>query len=160
MVLLALGGCGNGDGEHVCGGGGGDNTLDGSYCEGIEMRFRSVRIRLQEAGTSQFLSVEYVRPMGDGLEKTLAILFDVSSIQVELGVPIRFLEASGSVRRVLAEGSQTLTPDLDPVSNLTLDVFSGAVGNPVRGSFALRFENGRTLLGDFSGSLESANPDD
>lgn len=158
MVLAAaLSGCGDDGKERACGSGSGDNSLDGSYCEGIEMLFNEVRVRVQEAGRSRFLSVEYVRPMGEGLEKTLAILFDVSQIQVAPGVPIFFLESSGSVRRVLQAGIQTLTQELEPSSNLTLDVYSGEVGSRVEGSFAFRFTNGRTLLGSFSGRLEIAH---
>jgi hypothetical protein len=158
-LALALAACGGeDDGERLCNGAGGDNRLEGSYCEDVEMRFSEVRLLSQASGGAQFLRIEYVRPVGTGLEKTLAVLFDPGQLDVQLGQRLPFLTAGGSVRRVLLEGAVTLTPELEDTSAVTLDQYTGVVGDPMAGQVDLSFKNGRKLTAYFSGTLADAAP--
>lgn len=155
LAVVALNGCGSSGDEQSCGGSGGANELSGSYCEGLEVKFTEVQTLLQ---SDTFLRVEYIRPLGTGQEKTLQILFDTTKVNIELGAPISLVDVGATVRRVLTEGSQNLTTELTPMSNLTLNEYSGTIGTPIKGEFAITLQNGRTLLGKFSSTLEDAMP--
>ena len=155
-LTVALAACGGEDGEKTCNGSGGDNRLEGSYCEDVEMRFTEVRVLRQASGGSEFLRIEYVRPLGTGLEKTLTVLFDAGQLTITPGARLAFLTAGGSVRRVLLEGSVNLTSELDDTTAVTFDTYTGEVGTPVAGQVDLSFTNGRKLTAAFSATLQDA----
>ncbi len=158
-AILALGlaaaACGGAEGE--CNGsptGGG--FLEGSYCSEADLSWSEVRIERQPVGQEVFFSVEYIRPAGDSTETTLAISFIISRVIPNPNEDIEFLKAGGSVRRVTASGNPDLTNQLDPdASTLTFtEEYQDIVGTPVEGRFSLRFvDSGRSLLGEFSGTL-------
>ena len=153
-LVVAATACGDGD-EGACNGSAvGGGLLEGSYCSTTELTWTEVRIGLQ---SERFFSVEYVRPAGDGLEKALALLFDITLVVPNQNQQISFLGASGQVTRIVSGSSpQNLTPQLDPTrSTLTFtEPYQGQIGSRVEGEFALFFEsNGRTLRGEFEGEL-------
>lgn len=153
-LLAACGG--SDDGLRHCNDGGSGSTLHGSYCEGIDMAFSEVAI-LTISGA---LRIEYVRPLGTGLEKTLQIIIDGSVINLEPNVEIELLAAGAQVRRVIAEAQapQTLTGELEPSSSITFSQLTGEIGSPIAGEFAMLFKSGRTLGGEFAGTIEDARP--
>lgn len=151
--------CGSDDGEKSCNGSGGDNKLEGSYCSDVDMLFTEVQIRLQASGALRFLFVEYVRQFDEGVEKTLSIGFDTNQVQVQAGQPVDFLPANGSVRRILLEGSQNLTNDLEATSRITFDTYqNGEIGTSIDGQFNFLFTSGRVLAGEFEGTIIDATP--
>ena len=158
LLAVVVAGCGGEDGEKLCNGSGGANRIEGSYCEDVEMRFTETRLLLQaSAGDSKYLFIEYVRPLGTGLEKTLLVGFNTSQLTITEGERISFLPASGTVRRVLTEGSVTLTSELDSTTSVTLDSYSGEVGTDMSGHVDLSFTSGRKLTGYFSGTLAESS---
>lgn len=159
LAAALLGACGGSDGdEKRCNGGGGANQLEGSYCEDVEMLFTDVRVNLLESGPQSFLRIEYVRPLGTGLEKTLMVVFVVSDVMVVEGEKIPLLDFGGSVTRVLNTGSVNLTSELEASSTVQLDTWSGEIGSPVSGRVDLAFQNGRRLSGTFEATLTDAMP--
>ena len=152
-LAFALAGCGD-DGETSCNGGGGDNRLEGSYCEQVEMVFTEARLRKQ--GT--FLLIEYVRPIGTGLEKTLIVTLDTDGLMIVPGERLDFLASGGTARRVLTDATVNLTPELDPTSTIQLDTWTGDVGSPIAGRVDLSFASGRKLSAVFSGTLVESTP--
>ena len=158
--LLALVGCGGSDGEKQCNGSGGANTLTGSYCEDVEMRFSQVRLLRVDAGATAFLRIEYVRPLGTGLEKTLMVILDTGATSIETGTKIDLLGNGGSVTRLLVEGSINLTPELEAPTTVEFETYSGELGSSLKGQVDLSFSNGRKLTGTFEGILEDALPMD
>ena len=158
VALLCAAGCGDGDEGECNGSDFGGGSLEGSYCSGVELKWTEVRTKLQVSGPRTFFSVEYVRPAGDSLEKTLVLLFEISLVVPNQNERIRFLEASGSVRRITS-AIQDLTSSLNRErSTLTFtEPYTGELGSRVVGEFALFFDDsGRTLSGTFSGTLVDA----
>ena len=150
--------CGGGDEGECNGSSFGGGLLEGSYCSNTELKWTEVRTKLQVSGNRRFFSVEYVRPAGDSLEKTLVLLFDISRVVPNQNQAIEFLAASGSVRRI-TNVIQDLTQELDRErSTLTFSApYSGELGSRVEGEFSLFFSStGRTLRGEFSSSLVDA----
>ncbi len=159
LFVTTLSACG-GEEEGVCNGGSyAGGKLEGSYCEDVEMRFTELRTRLQSSGQQQFLAIEYVRPLGTGLEKTLSVVLQISSVTVTPGQPIDLLAAGGSVRRTLSEGVMNLTPEVENTSTLTLDVDQGEVNTAIKGRVNILFKTGRTLSGEFDGNLTATTPE-
>lgn len=151
-------GCGSDTGENRCNGGGGANTLEGSYCEDVEMLFTEARMLTLTSGDRAFLRIEYVRPLGTGLEKTLMVVFDTQAATITPGEKIDFLQAGGSVTRVLLAGPVTLTTELEGTNTVQLDTWTGEIGSPIKGRVDLSFKNGRRLSGTFEGTLQDALP--
>ncbi|MEL7368146.1 MAG: hypothetical protein AAFN74_04475 [Myxococcota bacterium] len=158
VLLMTAAACG-GSNEGQCNGSeAGGGLLEGSYCENVDITWTEVRTILQASGQNQFFRVEYVRPAGDALEKTLTLQFNVSRVVPNTNQRIQFLMASGSVRRV-TNVIQDFTSELDETrSTLTFtSPFSEDIGSAVEGEFALFFTaSGRTLRGEFSGPLVDA----
>ncbi|MEQ8275203.1 MAG: hypothetical protein RKU31_16150 [Deltaproteobacteria bacterium] len=158
VMALSVSACGGGDGG-ACGGEKvGGNSLDGSYCEGLDMLFTGVRLKVQESGDSKFVTIDYLyadeattTPL-----KTLTILFDAGAVMVEENKQIPILQASGVVRRIDRDMTINLTDQLESDSQVTFSDYSGDVGSDTAGSFGLLFKNGRTLLGTFEGPLVDA----
>lgn len=150
--------CGSDGDETRCNGGGGANTLEGSYCEDVEMLFAEARLLKLSSGDRDFLRIEYVRPLGTGLEKTLMVVFDTKAVTITEGEKINFLEAGGSVTRVLLNGPVTLTGELEGTNTVQLDTWTGEIGSPIKGRVDLSFKNGRRLSGTFEGTLQDALP--
>ena len=157
LALLAFAltvACGDEDGE-CNGGAAGGGLLEGSYCSETELKWTEVRTFQQVAGTGTFFTVEYVRPAGDGLEKTLIVQFDVNRVVPNTNEQIRFLQAGGSVRRI-TNVAQDLTSQLDAERSVFTFTapYTGEIGSPVRGEFTLFFTtSGRNLRGEFEGTL-------
>ncbi len=153
-----LSACGGDSSETKCNGGGGANTLEGSYCEDVEMLFTEARLLKLTSGDRAFLRIEYVRPLGTGLEKTLMVVFDTQAVTITPGEKIDFLQAGGSVTRVLLAGPVTLTTELEGTNTVQLDTWTGEIGSPIKGRVDLSFKNGRRLSGTFEGTLLDALP--
>jgi len=157
-VACGLAACGDSDGESRCNGGGGANQLEGSYCEDVEMLFTEVRLTQLESGPRSYLRIEYVRPIGTGLEKTLSVVFDTNAVMITEGEKIDLLAAGGSVTRVLTTGAVNLTDDLEGTNTVQLDTWTGALDSRVTGRVDLSFSSGRKLSGTFDGTLADAMP--
>lgn len=159
LFLLAAACSGGDDDRGTCGGASvGGNTLDGSYCEGLELAFTSVRIKAQDAGDSRFVTIEYLLAEENTTTplKTLSILLETSAVNVEVNKAIPIFDANGVVRRIDRNNMITLTDQLEPDSQVTFTTFTGEVGSETKGSFGFRFVNGRTLLGDFEATMVDA----
>ncbi len=158
VMALSVSACGGDDGG-ACGGNDvGGNSLEGSYCEGLDLLFTSVRLKVQESGDSKFVTIDYLyadeattTPL-----KTLTVLFDAGAVMVEENKKIPILEASGVVRRIERDMTINLTDQLENESQVTFTDYSGEVGSDTAGSFGFLFKNGRTLLGTFEGPLVDA----
>ncbi len=157
-ALLAATAC-SGDDTGACGGEKvGGNALEGSYCEGLELEFTSVRLKVQESGDSKFITIDYLL-QDEGVTtplKTLTILFDASAVMIEPNKQIPILDASGVVRRIERDMTINLTDQLEADSQVTFTTYSGEVGSNAAGTFGFLFKNGRTLLGTFEGELVGA----
>lgn len=157
-VLLAAAAC-SGDDTGACGGEKvAGNSLEGSYCEGLDLEFTSVRLKVQESGDSKFITIDYLLAAENTTTplKTLTILFDASAVMIETNKQIPILEASGVVRRIDRDMSINLTDQLEADSQVTFTTYSGEIGSNASGSFGFLFKNGRTLLGTFEGELVDA----
>ncbi len=160
LTLISLAACGGvteGD-ERQCNGSSGDNLLEGSYCEDVEMIFTEARVLKLESGSRSFLRIEYVRPLGTGLEKTLMVVFDANAVMIVPGEKFDFLDAGGSVTRILQSGPVGLTGELEGTNTVQLDTWTGELGSPVQGRVDLSFRNGRRLSGTFKATLQDALP--
>lgn len=157
LGLCACGGASEGD-ELSCNGNGGDNLLEGSYCEDVEMIFTEARVLSLVSGARSFVRIEYVRPLGTGLEKTLMVVFDASAVMIVPGEKFNFLDAGGSVTRILQAGPVGLTGELEGTNTVQLDVWTGELDSPVEGRVDLAFKNGRRLSGEFKATLQDALP--
>ena len=155
-LAASAGGCGDGD-EGVCNGSSaGGGLLEGSYCTNNELTWSEVRTFLQASGQGDFFSVEYIRPAGDGIEKTLVVLFDISLVVPTTNAEIRFVDLPGTSVRRITDVSQNLTDELDSErSSLTFtSPYTGVIGDQVEGTFVLFFTaSQRALRGEFSGTL-------
>lgn len=152
-ATFGLVGCGDEAGQ--CNGSAtGGGFLEGSYCAETQLEWTEVRTLQQVAGMSTFFTVEYVRPAGDGLEKTLIVSFDVSQVVPNVNEQILFLQASGTVRRV-TDVAQDLTAQLDRERcTFTFTDYAGTIGSRAAGEFTLFFTtSGRNLRGEFEGTL-------
>ena len=154
----------SGDDKTTCNGADGANSLDGSYCEDIDMAFTEVRIKSQESAGNQFVTIEYLdgelNPQNP--VKTLQIIFNAGATMIEPDAPLDLNVIMASIRRFPPEASRPidLTGDLEDSSNLVFSSFSNTLGDNIKGSFALLFDTGRTLNGDFEGPLVDARPMD
>lgn len=161
ILALALSGAACGDGgnsgdERECNDGNDSNSLKGSYCENTPMVYRDVKFLVVQG--SKALRVEYVRTIGTGSEKTLQLIVPSDRVMLLPNTDIKLLDAGASVRRLLAEGVQDLTVEIQDSSNINFTDYTGTIGSHIAGKFALLFKNGRTLSGDFDGTIEDANP--
>jgi hypothetical protein len=158
ILVLAFGcGGGGGDGdERHCNDGGDGNTLNGSYCEDVDMIFTQAKFLT----VSTALRIEYVRPIGTGIEKTLQIILDGSRVVLEPNVDIQLLAAGAQIRRILvnAQAPLTLTGEVEASSTIRFSEYTGAIGSRIAGQFAILFKSGRTLSGEFEGTIEDAMP--
>jgi hypothetical protein len=136
----------------------GGNSLDGSYCEGLEMLFSDVRLKVQESGDSKFITIDYLLQSADSTtpQKTLTILFEASAVMIEVDKMIPLLDAGGQVRRITADMILDLTDELEDSSQITFTTYTGDVGTDAKGNFGFLFKNGRTLSGTFEGQLVDA----
>lgn len=159
LLILATA-CGGGDDDvGACAGTKlGGNSLDGSYCEGLELLFTDVRIKVQESGDSKFLTIDYLLSSADTTtpQKTLTILFEASAVMIEENKMIPILDAGGRVRRITRDMTLDLTNDLETTSQVTFSTYTGEVGSKTVGLFGFLFENGRTLDGTFEADLVDA----
>lgn len=154
-VAASCGGGGEGD-ERECNDGGSIPTLSGSYCEDVQMLYLQAKCLT----IAPALRIEYVRPIGTGSEKTLQIIVSGDNVVLEPNKEIKLLAAGAEVRRILADAQApiTLTGELEQSSSLIFTEYSGMIGTPAKGSFAMLFKSGRTLRGEFECIVEDARP--
>lgn len=153
LALASCGGSAEGE-ERECNDGGSVPTLDGSYCEDVEMLYLESKCLTVDPA----LRIEYVRPLGSGSEKTLQIIVSGANVVLEANKEINLSSAGAEVRRILSAGPLTLTAELENNSTLTFTEYTGTIGSTAHGSFALRFKSGRTLRGEFECTIEDAKP--
>ncbi len=158
-VILLFAGCG-GDGTEKACGGSGANSIDGSYCEGLDISFTEVKTLLV---TGSAVRIEYLRPTGTTQEKALQIIVPLSAIPNQNGTEILIGQVSGAaVQRLLSTGVIPLTDQLDESSSrVRFDSYSGELDTDVKGEFNFLIESGGrqlTLRGTFEGTLEDALP--
>lgn len=158
-AVFCLGACGDSDGEeNQCNGGGSGNTLEGSYCEDVDMIFTEVGC-LTVVG-SKALRIEYVRPIGTGSEKTLQIILSGDNVVLEANKEIKLTDVGAEVRRILADAAAPirLTDELEAQSSLTFGTYTSSIGQAMDGKFAMLFKSGRNLRGEFECTLKDATP--
>jgi hypothetical protein len=155
LGLAACGGAKEGE-ERECNDGGSTNTLNGSYCEDVSMLYKEVKCLT----VGQALRIEYVRPIGTGSEKTLQIIVSGENVVLEAGTEIKLLDVGAEVRRIIADAQApiTLTGELEASSSLIFSEYTGMIGTPAKGSFAMLFKSGRNLRGEFECTVEDARP--
>ena len=99
LAMLPLG-CGeSAQSEASCNGGGSPSSLEGSYCEGLEMIFTEVQIEILETDERKILTIEYVRPLGDAVEKTLQIIFDTTGVELTPNTALGLVDLDASLGR-------------------------------------------------------------
>lgn len=130
------------------------NHLEGSIASNVSLDFDYTRLVRYEDLSVQ---LEYLKEL-EGAEDDAAaqhdvvvkIVFDTPEGGIVNGEAIDLKEHDGVVERVVAAGD-TLPPY--DVGNITFDEGGNEPG-PAKGSFAITFENGRTLNGLFDVELE------
>jgi hypothetical protein len=161
IVLGACAACGSGKSQgdaRACNDGTMENSINGSYCEGVPFNYTDVRIsRYPDAMSTE---IEYRRCLGTGVEKTLFIIIQEMNVVIMANTPIDILKTSGNVQRVLPDGAQDLTPELDSSKpNLvTFTEWTGTANSHVAGKFGFTFKSGRVLGGYFDGPLIVPDP--
>lgn len=158
VFLLALAACG-GDAAQRCTGSDDPEALQGSYCEGAEIAWDTVRLGWFPRGA--ILRIRYGVAEADRISPRFEIQVFGEQVRLEPGVRVPLAEA-GNVRRWPEGGRdpQDLHDRLEPSSGLELDVFEPEVGRRAEGRFDLLLDNGRTLRGRFAGVLEDLSPPD
>jgi hypothetical protein len=125
------------------------NHLEGSISSNVSLEFDHTRlIRYQDLS----LQLEYLKTLegGGGDDVVVKIVFDTPEGGVVAGEAIDLKAHDGVVERIVAEGDAF--PPFD-TGNITFDEGGNAPG-PAKGSFAVTFDNGRTLNGLFEVELE------
>jgi hypothetical protein len=169
IAIVMAASCGGGD-ELQCGGSGeGGDSLDGSYCEDVPIRFTSAEVRRQNSGGDEyFIFVRYVDANANTVEprKVLEILLPSSAVVIAPNTEIRIKSVQGAtVRRFPSaeEGSIQaidLTPELGETSQVTFTEFTGEIDSNAAGEFGFFFEgSGRTLNGTFAGPIIENRPE-
>jgi hypothetical protein len=163
LTALLSAHCGGAGSESSCNGGStGGGSIEGSYCEEVEMIFSEVRTRLVQSkdenneDVPRSLEIDYRRPLGTGFETTLKISINLLFFELRDNVSVDLTETGTSVRRILEDGVIDLNGQIGDNSNVTLSKYSGELGSDTVGTFDILFTSGRTLRGDFSSKLVDA----
>jgi hypothetical protein len=164
LSSLALAGfaCGGGKSNgdiRFCNDGNSTNDLHGSYCAD-SVTFEYTDVKIQRYPDAMSFVLVYSRPLGAGVEKTLQIVLQ-ETMPFPTNMDIQILDADhmGQVERILADGAQNLTSQLDPAHALIrFTAYSDTMGAQVQGTFGLNFKSGRALGGDFSGPMTVQMP--
>lgn len=141
VATAALSGCGNPP-----------NHLEGSVESSVSLDFDETRmIRYQ----SLDIQLEYIKELEGSTTPDIVtkIVFATPDGGVPEGEPIDILANDGIVERVVAAGDNF--PPLDQ-GRITFETGGNEPG-PAVGDFALTFENGRTLNGNFDTELEDVD---
>jgi hypothetical protein len=127
------------------------NHLEGSISSNVSLEFDDTRlIRFP----SLALRLEYLKTLESGAEDIVArLVFDTPEGGIQAGERIDIAEHNGVVERVVAAGDGF--PAFD-TAHIIFDEGGNDPG-PARGSFAVTFENGRTLNGKFDVELEDVD---
>lgn len=166
LLSIASLSCGSGD-ELLCGGSGASgDSLDGSYCEDVEIAFTDAEVRRQNSGSNYFLFIRYVDAAQNPVEprKVLEILIPAAEVEIEPNRPILIRAVPGAIARRFPsadEGSVQaidLTADLRDTSQVTFTEYTGEIDSNAKGEFGFLFENGRTLSGTFEGPIVEIRP--
>lgn len=125
------------------------NRLEGSIGSSVSLEFDHTRlVRYIDSLTFQ---LEYLRALEGGGDDVVAkIVFDEPAGGVAVDKPIDLVSQDGVVERIVAAGDAF--PLMD-TGTLTFEQ-GGQEPGPAAGTFAVTFENGRTLNGAFSADLE------
>ena len=132
------------------------NDLFGSAGQGASLAFETVRIRWI---ADESLVVSYVAASGDShavFSANLRGLAPAAGLDVDLAEPVDQGGGAGSVARGNVERAANDGTDFGRMTggSLRLDEWSGA-GGEAQGSFHAVFEDGRSLNGDFCGTVEA-----
>lgn len=126
------------------------NHLEGSISSNVSLDFDETRlIRYPDLA----VQLEYLKVIETGSDVVAKIVFDTPAGGVKNGEPIDLLAHDGVVERIVAAGDTF--PPMD-TGTLTFDEGGSAPG-PASGSFAVTFDNGRTLNGQFDVELEDVD---
>lgn len=126
------------------------NHLEGSISSNVSLDFDETRlIRYPDLA----VQLEYLKVIETGSDVVAKIVFDTPEGGVKAGEPIDLLEHDGVVERIVAAGDTF--PAMD-TGTLTFDEGGDAPG-PASGNFAVTFDNGRTLNGQFQVELEDVD---
>ena len=124
------------------------NHLEGSIGANVSLEFD--RTRLVRYPTLA-LQLEYLKALEGGGDDIVAkLVFDTPEGGIKPGARIDLAEHNGVVERIVAAGDAFPAYD---TAHVTFDEGGNDPG-PANGSFAVTFENGRTLNGTFEVELE------
>lgn len=128
------------------------NHLEGSISSNVSLDFDRTRL-IRYASLS--MQLEYLKALegGGGDDVVAKLVFDTPEGGVKNGEPIDLVAEDGVVERIVAEGDAF--PPMD-TGQLTFDLGGNEPG-PAQGSFAVTFDNGRTLNGNFDVELEDVD---
>lgn len=127
------------------------NHLEGSVSSNVSLEFDHTRLVRYPTLSIQ---LEYLKTLESGTDDVVAkIVFDTPEGGIPAGEPIDLAKHNGVVERVVAAGDTF--PPFD-TGNITFDEGGNDPGL-AKGSFAVTFENGRTLNGLFEVELEDVD---
>lgn len=149
-ILLLAAACGGDDGPKQCGEEGGDNFLDGSFCDTADgLEFEAVEVVFFETANS--LQIQYGFAEGDGVAPRLDVQLSAGGLMLSGGNTAYGPELL-SVRRFTGSSA---TPQSLPLSSssqgVVLERFDGA-GEECRGRIEFLIDSGTrqsTLRGAF-----------
>ncbi len=126
------------------------NHLEGSISSNVSLAFDHTRLVRYQPTLA--LQLEYLQTLegGGGDDVVAKIVLDTPEGGIVSGEPIDLAAHGGVVERVVAAGDTFPAYD---TAHITFDEGGNEPG-PAKGSFAVTFDNGRTLNGLFDVELE------
>lgn len=139
LAVVGLAGCG-----------GYENRLEGSISSSFSLDFDSVNVRKQDVS----LIVEYIKQSGASQTKVAKMVLDTENLK-GLGKDSK-VDGQLFKDRVVVQREAPSGGDFPEVQSgeLQFGDFEFKAGGNVSGSFNVGFVNGRTLYGEFTGSVE------
>lgn len=141
-VALVLAGCG-----------GYSNRLEGSISSSFSLDFDSVNVRQQATS----LIVEYIKTSGATVTKVAKMVLDTDNLK-GLGNNSK-IDGQLFKDRVVVQREAPAGGDFPEIQSgeLKFGDFNFQQGGTVSGSFNVGFVNGRTLYGEFNGTVEEVS---
>ena len=129
----------------------GANSLDGSISESHDLAFDTVELRRYESGAIQ---LDYLHELESGdVEVTAKIVFDAPEGGIVTGEEIDLVAHNGVAQRAHSDGQS-----FPAIESGALTFTSGGEElGAAAGDFAITFESGKTLNGDFEAELTEAS---
>lgn len=127
-----------------------ENRLEGSISSSFSLEFDSVNVRKQDVS----LIVEYIKQSGPTITKVAKMVLDTENLR-GLGKDSK-IDGQLFKDRVVVQREAPSGGDFPEVQSGELEFgdFEFEAGGNVNGSFNVGFVNGRTLYGEFTGTVE------